>query len=171
MNRRQFILSTSTIPFLAGCLSNGEGQNGNEESEENTSESSDDDNENGSEPLDFDAEFTTRTDQQVPGDGTPRVQALNGEIVVEGDIVIGSSSCNEAYLRSVEYDGSENAFELIVGARKQEEVEPGEPCTDDIATRQYRVRITHNTSPNTMFVTEQNNHDPHETTEHELYSE
>lgn len=89
--------------------------------------------------LGLDVEFET-TDARLEADDPPAVTVDGDDVVVEGTVRHGSSSCGTVELAHAEYESSQDRLDLLVVAADDSTLPLS--CTDDLVSAGYRVEAT-----------------------------
>ncbi|GAB3017699.1 hypothetical protein [Natronobiforma cellulositropha] len=80
---------------------------------------------------------------------------LDGEqLVAEGAVVIGSSSCKTVGVGGVDYDEEADHLEIEIVDAYRETYVPPTGCTDDVSTREYALSVRFEEVPSTITVAE-----------------
>lgn len=140
MNRRKFCktcIALSTL-FVSGCLGRLDRMRSNN--------------------IDLpeivaDAEFEFSNGRHEESQEDPAIQVNTAEerAVINGTLLVGSGSCNEAVLDGITHT-NDDIIEVVV--TWEDTSEEGEVCTDDISSDQYEVRLKFESLPSAITVTE-----------------
>ena len=147
MNRRTYLAGVAAASSTAtlGCLDAPTADS--ESASDGDSENGDDERGNGGEDARLPTELVesrlvTQGVGDVPDADEPpviHVDESEATVIIEGTITYSSSTCGEVMLDRATYDPGSGAAHVRVAGRTDRE--EGEPCTDDVVTRSYRVAL------------------------------